>query len=117
MAKGLINETNGVKIDLNQISPSSNTESLATKFIISFSAVQSTQKLFRIEQRNSPLDGLRVVLTFILFLLQVYGLSPGLVTARLQNHQISYPLDAFNDNFYWFVRVPGLWNDGFTFTL
>lgn len=87
------------------------------QFILAFSAVHNTEKLFRVDNRYGVLDTVRLILTFFVYALQAFHFTAEFTAQMLRSIADTVPMEMATSNAYWFARTPGLWIDGFMFTL
>ena len=111
------NGCNGEQVEPTRQQIKESKPSLATKAVIAFSAIENTKNLIQFDNRHAVLDTIRFLLTFAIFATQEFGLNVMFTPHKLRNHLLTAPIEMIRSNWYWFIRVPGLWNDCFTFTL
>ena len=90
---------------------------ICQQFVLSFSAIQNTNKLLRVDNRYGVLDTIRLILTFFVYALQTFHFTAGFTAQMLRSVADTVPGELANSNAYWFARTPGIWIDGFMFTL
>lgn len=90
---------------------------VARQLLLSFSAIANSESLFSFNNRHAVLDTLRFSMTVIIFAVQAFGFTAGMSVQTLRSMLYSAPVGMGGGLRFWWLRCPGLWNDGFVFTL
>lgn len=87
------------------------------QFLLSFSIIQNTEKLVKVNNRYAIFDTFRFLLTFGVYSLQTFNFQAMLTMQMLKNVLYTTPMEILYSNAYWFARAPGYLIDGFVFIL
>lgn len=110
-------DISGEKVTKPEVEKPIKGKSLSRQLLLSFSAITNSQALFTFNNRHAVLDTLRFGLTVVIFAVQSTGFTAGMSVQTLKSMMYSTPRGMGSGHRDWWLRVPGLWNDGFVFTL
>lgn len=92
--------------------------SLLVQMLLSFGAIRNSQLLANIENRIAALDTTRFLLIYVLSTINSFWFGIFVTGLKgLKGITRTIPYEILYHNAYWFARIPGVWCDGFVFTM